>query len=1241
MSLSKSYTVALKIGHQNIHGNGKLKLEHNDLVDKILNHHIFGIQESWLNKDDACPDIKGYSIFRSERKKHIRGIRNSGGSIIYVKRQLLRGITKLSGRSNEHGDVIWLKLDKHFFGLEQNLLLCYAYIVPVAKKESFELLKSEIEQNSNKGVVSILGDSNCRIGNKSYKHFDVYVKDNETIIKELSVPNRQCQDKKVNGNGRKMIKFLQDYDLIPANGTVMGDLKGRYTCVSWNGVSCNDLFIFHRSLLPRINYFRVHDSFDWYSDHRAISLSIRVNVVHIRNTAKSWHSLCKRKMDWTSDNVSKYKSIISSTEYREKFETFSSSNFETANEAANKFSELLSEVLNKTFPRNKRRTSNLNKKNVKERRHDFSITIQNAKRRFKNAQRWFKKDKSNLNRRHTFIRERSRYKKIIYMEKRLAKEDRINKVAKLESLDPKSFWKELKEIISPKSDAVGMIDKDEWFNHFNRLLNVPNAEGQDTQFLDYVKTSLAHLEGISINNDIECLNKKVDVTDLSSSVKDLKMKKSVYIDNIGNEALKHGIDILTTPLITLYNIVLDKGEFPNLWGNGLVVPVFKKNDKLDVNNYRGIVISSCVGKLFLRIITKRLDDFMEGSGKWVKNQCGFKKDHRTDDNLFVLKTVFEKYVKKQKKKVFLAFIDFSKFFDKINRHLMLYKLIKYGVNGNIYRIIKSIYSNTEYSINIGGEVSPVFKASNGVKQGCCLSPALSNLFQNDLHEIFDTYCDPITIGNLIFNSISWADDLIMVSLSKEGLQKCLDKLSAYCSKWGLEVNVDKTKIMVFSNSYDKNVKFHYKGIELTQEKYMIYLGFNIAYNGNIKSVISDRVAKARKVGNMILHAIRTNKNISVSLAMSLFEKQVSPVLLYGCPIWSTPHHGRLMYIENQPEVGNTRSIMNDISLKLLGRKVSFEYAKRVGKKPSNSSQNTNRKILVKLEKYSDKLALLSKDQADFKLSNFETPCLSDLDKLHLSFCKKSLNMSKYASNTGVLFELGALPVEHKAFSLVIKYWLRLTGGTKNILLNEAYTESVEINSEWLQSVEAMLCENGFKNVWENPSQVDHNNFHKEFRSRLDDQFIQKVRGKINDSQRFDILKLIANEDGKFSRQSYLGKINNPHIREYFTRLRLDINILENSAPNKKESISNGVCRQCTSGSLETVEHFLLECDKYDHIRNDFIMKTENDYSCINIRSLPNDRVLTYILNLDCPDGHVSSCCKFINRIYNMRQDSTV
>ena len=187
-----------------------------------------------------------------------------------------------------------------------------------------------------------------------------------------------------------------------------------------------------------------------------------------------------------------------------------------------------------------------------------------------------------------------------------------------------------------------------------------------------------------------------------------------------------------------------------------------------------------------------------------------------------------------------------------------------------------------------------------------------------------------------------------------------------------------------------------------------------------------------------------------------------------------------------------------------------------------------------------------------------------------------------------LFELGAIPIEHKAYSLAIKYWLRLTRGSKNILLNETYKENIKLKSEWLQSIEAMLCINGFRNIWAEPSQANHETFHRDFKKRLDDQYIQNIREKINNSSRFDVLKLVSNRDGRFARQSYLDKIENPQIREYFTRLRIDVNQLESSASKKSKSETNCVCKICPAGVRETVNHFILVCNKFSKERSEFL-----------------------------------------------------
>ena len=157
----------------------------------------------------------------------------------------------------------------------------------------------------------------------------------------------------------------------------------------------------------------------------------------------------------------------------------------------------------------------------------------------------------------------------------------------------------------------------------------------------------------------EVLNANINDIEIQREVKGLQSGKSTYLDEISNEALKTGFEELRRPLVHLFNIIYNNGVYPDIWCDGFIIPIHKKNDVLNVNNYRGIIISSCIGKLFLRVVAKRIDEFMSASGKWCVNQCGFKDDHRTEESLFIINTLLDSYVKQQDKKLYVAFVDFS------------------------------------------------------------------------------------------------------------------------------------------------------------------------------------------------------------------------------------------------------------------------------------------------------------------------------------------------------------------------------------------------------------------------------------------------------------------------------------------------------------------------------------------------------------------------------------------------------
>ena len=89
------------------------------------------------------------------------------------------------------------------------------------------------------------------------------------------------------------------------------------------------------------------------------------------------------------------------------------------------------------------------------------------------------------------------------------------------------------------------------------------------------------------------------------------MGKAMYLDDISNDAIKCGIHVLEAPLLHLYNQVLNSGCVPYIWSDGLIIPLHKKNDKLCIDNHRGLIICSCFGKLFTKIITKKMINWCE------------------------------------------------------------------------------------------------------------------------------------------------------------------------------------------------------------------------------------------------------------------------------------------------------------------------------------------------------------------------------------------------------------------------------------------------------------------------------------------------------------------------------------------------------------------------------------------------------------------------------------------------------
>ncbi len=208
-----------------------------------------------------------------------------------------------------------------------------------------------------------------------------------------------------------------------------------------------------------------------------------------------------------------------------------------------------------------------------------------------------------------------------------------------EKKDPKTFWKLINDLKGKKNGNVNPIEHEEWTKYFHQLHNTTITKDIDQDFQKSVVSKLDTI--INSTKHVEILDTNFTMDEIKKGVNLLKLNKSCGMDSISNEMLKCGIDTLNPAICNIFNHILRSERYPRLWSSGFIVPLHKKGSTSEPSNYRGITISSSLGKLFALLMNNRLQGFLD-EHKIISNcQIGFRKYKRTSDHIFVLKCILE------------------------------------------------------------------------------------------------------------------------------------------------------------------------------------------------------------------------------------------------------------------------------------------------------------------------------------------------------------------------------------------------------------------------------------------------------------------------------------------------------------------------------------------------------------------------------------------------------------------------
>ena len=152
--------------------------------------------------------------------------------------------------------------------------------------------------------------------------------------------------------------------------------------------------------------------------------------------------------------------------------------------------------------------------------------------------------------------------------------------------------------------------------------------------------------------------------------------------------------------------------------------------------------------------------------------------------------------------LYSCFVDLKKAFDSIWWNGLFFKMLSLGISSNFFTVIKNMYQSVRSCVKTKCGLTPLFDIWQGVKQGEVLSPTVFNLYLHDLAKELEVEDDnsKLYLGDTSINCLLYADDLVLLSKTREGLQKQLHNLDEYCKKWSLKINLSKTKILIFNKN---------------------------------------------------------------------------------------------------------------------------------------------------------------------------------------------------------------------------------------------------------------------------------------------------------------------------------------------------------------------------------------------------------------------------------------------------------
>lgn len=457
--------------------------------------------------------------------------------------------------------------------------------------------------------------------------------------------------------------------------------------------------------------------------------------------------------------------------------------------------------------------------------------------------------------------------------------------------DMKGTWQTIKEIINRNTNLNNLpttfIIGNEEQNNPHNIVNAFNeyfvkigpdlaskiqVDDPRVSFLNYLKiptNSTFQFEQVSEEAVLKIIN-------------ELKPKTSCGKDGVSNKLLKYIKSEVTPALTLIINQSIKTGIFPDKLKIAKVLPVYKKNDPKNFENYRPISVLSSVSKVFERVLHDQLYKYFNEQKLFYEGQYGFRCQHSTE--LAALEILDRIVCAMDSNEIPInIYLDLSKAFDTLDHQILLNKFKYYGVQNMSLNLLNSYLCNRQQYVVFNDVYSDFKPISTGVPQGSILGPLFFIIYLNDLSRV----CN-------MFKPVIYADDttlfavLEVFGINTQELEQNINYELQLITTWfkanRLSINARKTKAMLFHNPQRKvnNISIQLDGstVEFVQE--FNYLGIFFDVKLSWKSHINHT---AKKVSRTIGVMNKLKYFLPGYILHTLYNSLIYPHLNYGILVW--------------------------------------------------------------------------------------------------------------------------------------------------------------------------------------------------------------------------------------------------------------------------------------------------------------------------------------------------------------------